>query len=347
MNGSMWGRLAGGFLLIALGLLFFLKQLGFISLSFREMVSTFWPLFLIYAGLMNVLVNKGRQDGAWGLILILIGGIFQARNLGWTPYSLGEMFQFLIPVVLILFGIKMIFGRRSSRRHDSEYGGSRDSHGHGHGHGNGHWGSDWERKLEDKWEEKARKWQEKISRREARRGRKADWKNGGVYPEAGEPGVSAGYAPPPPPPPPPGGSSYERGPDYHYVNSYAPPQNKSGFIGDVYMGQDYWELTPLNISHFIGDTSLDLTKASIPMGETRINISAFIGDVKVFIPSDLDVEISVTTSSFIGDMNVLERREDGIMRSMNYRTPYYQEGAKKINLHVSMFIGDIVVKKMG
>lgn len=131
------------------------------------------------------------------------------------------------------------------------------------------------------------------------------------------------------------------------MNSYAPPQNKSGFIGDVYLGQDYWELTPLNISHFIGDTSLDLTKASIPMGETRINISAFIGDVKVFIPNDLDVEISVTTSSFIGDMNVLERREDGIMRSMNYRTPYYQEGDQKINLHVSMFIGDIVVKKMG
>lgn len=342
MNGSMWGRLAGGFLLIALGLLFFLKQLGFISLSIGELFSTFWPLFLIYAGLTSVLINKGRQDGAWGLILVLIGGIFQARNLGWTPYSMREMFQFLIPVVLIIFGIKMIFGRRSSRRHDSEYGGSRDGHGHGHRHG--HWGSDWERKLEDKWDEKARKWQEKISRREAKRGRKADWKNGGVYPEAGEPGGgSAGYAPPPPP----GGSSYERGPDYHYVNSYAPPQNKSGFIGDVYMGQDYWELTPLNISHFIGDTSLDLTKASIPMGETRIHISAFIGDVKVFIPSDLDVEISVTTSSFIGDMNVLERREDGIMRSMNYRTPYYHEGAKKINLHVSMFIGDIVVKKMG
>lgn len=176
---------------------FFLKQLGFITLSIGELISTFWPLFLIYAGLMSVLFNRRRQDGAWGLILVLIGGIFQLRNLGWAPYSLGEMFQFLIPVVLIIFGIKMIFGRKSSHRHDSEYGGSPEGHRHGDGHG--HWGSEWERKLEDKWEEKARKWQEKISRREARRARRSDWKNDGVYPEAGEGSGESGYAPPPPP----------------------------------------------------------------------------------------------------------------------------------------------------
>ena len=29
----------------------------------------------------------------------------------------------------------------------------------------------------------------------------------------------------------------------------------------------------MNISHFIGDTVLDLTKAQIPAGETRLHIS--------------------------------------------------------------------------
>src|SRR5690606_2058578 len=41
-------------------------------------------------------------------------------------------------------------------------------------------------------------------------------------------------------------------------------QHKSNFIGDLHVSQDYWELTPMNISHFIGDTELDLTRAVIP-----------------------------------------------------------------------------------
>ena len=60
-------------------------------------------------------------------------------------------------------------------------------------------------------------------------------------------------------------------------------QTRSGFIGDIYLGHDYWELKPMNISHFIGDTVLDLTKAQILPGETVINISSFIGDVKIYL----------------------------------------------------------------
>ncbi len=124
-------------------------------------------------------------------------------------------------------------------------------------------------------------------------------------------------------------------------------QNRSGFIGDVYLGHDYWELKPMNISHFIGDTVLDLTKAQIPAGETRVHISSFIGDVKVFLPNDFEVGIHVVSSAFIGDVAVLDHKEGGIFKNMNIETPFYQDTDKKVTLVVSTFIGDVRVTKVG
>lgn len=123
--------------------------------------------------------------------------------------------------------------------------------------------------------------------------------------------------------------------------------NKSGFIGDVHMGQDYWELKPMNISHFIGDTVLDLTKAQIPYGETKVNVSSFIGDVKVYIPNDMEVGVVVTSSAFLGDVKVLDQYKGGFMTNIKNETPFYMESSKKVRIVVSAFIGDVKVSRVG
>jgi lia operon protein LiaF len=101
------------------------------------------------------------------------------------------------------------------------------------------------------------------------------------------------------------------------------------------------------ISHFIGDTIIDLTRASIPIGETPLTISTFIGDVKIFIPNDVDIEVKVIASSFIGDMNILDRKETGMFRHMDTQTSYYDESQRKLIVTTNMFIGDVIVKKIG
>ena len=113
------------------------------------------------------------------------------------------------------------------------------------------------------------------------------------------------------------------------------------------LGQEAWELKPIQISHFIGDSVIDLTRASIPRGETTIHVTAFIGDVKIFIPNDMDVEVRVMASSFIGDMKVLDRRESGFLRNIRTQTSLYEEAEHKIIVTTSMFIGDITIKKIG
>jgi len=155
-------------------------------------------------------------------------------------------------------------------------------------------------------------------------------------------------------PPPPGEAPGRRGwrpfgpwSDCNRPHEGPYEQEHSRFIGDTYIGHDHWELRPMNVSHFIGDTVLDLTKAHIPVGETKIHVSSFIGDVKVFLPNDPSVGVRVTSSCLIGSVTVLGRNEGGFFNQMTVETPGYHDVPKKIALVVSAFIGDVRVTKVG
>lgn len=142
-------------------------------------------------------------------------------------------------------------------------------------------------------------------------------------------------------------NAYKRSYKEEYWSGNDGAQCRSGFIGDIHIGHDYWELKPLNISHFIGDTILDLTKAQICPGETKVHISSFIGDVKVYVPNDPDIGIQVVSSAFVGDVKILGQNEGGLFRSVNVHSPSYQDTDKKIKLIVSTFLGDVRVTKVG
>lgn len=122
--------------------------------------------------------------------------------------------------------------------------------------------------------------------------------------------------------------------------------NESSFIGDYYIGQDYFRLKPLNVSHFIGDTVIDLTKAQVPYGTTKIDVSSFIGDMVIYMPNDPEVGVKVNSSSFLGSHNVLGNSRSG-MGGVVEETYNYDECAKRIKITVSSFIGDVNVNIVG
>ncbi len=316
MRNGLLGRLIGGLVLISVGGVFLLNQLGITDLSLGYLFSTYWPVFLILAGLSQ-LGNRPWSGSSFigSVILIIIGGYFLARNLDLISLSPGEFFRFFFPLALIVGGMFVLFKPGSGRKN-----------------------------------------------------RQPD------------------FPPPPPsrPPVPPlndtyfpemespldsmfGGlekdvpkkedkEKYKYNQEKSHYNSYgmgggssdkAETVNKSGFIGDVHLGSDYFELHPTNISHFIGDTIIDLTKAQIPYGETKINVSAFIGDVKVFIPEDMDIGITANSSAFIGDLKVLNQKQGGFMSNVDAQSPYYGEASKRVKLVVSVFIGDVKVNMVG
>lgn len=344
------GRWSGGLFLIAIGAFFMLNQLGYIDMDFGELIRTFWPVILILTG-FNALI----QGAFWGLILLAIGGYFQLSYLGVLTVDIGSAMRMLVPFILIMVGVGMLIRPRKNRHRDKYRDRKRWDEGYWHEHGGQHDRPYSEpRPLDDDFDQTFNKHFNKdgvsdvppppgydetgsaVGGDSDRRYKEPFGRNQSQSSDYDPFSYKGSVPPPPPPPPPPMGS----GSKFDTVN-------KSGFIGDIHLGSDYWELKPMNISHFIGDTVIDLTKAQVSYGETKINVSSFIGDVKVYVPNDMDLGVVVSSSSFLGDVRVFNQEKEGFMNNLQVETPYYYEAGKKVKISVSTFIGDVKVMKVG
>ncbi|MCJ8013360.1 cell wall-active antibiotics response protein LiaF [Paenibacillus sp. KQZ6P-2] len=361
-------RLFGGVVLIGIGVIFLLNQLGVIDVSLGYIIGHYWPVILIILGAKELL--KGRKSFVGAAFLLLIGTYFLGRNEGWDWISPGSFFKIIIPALLIIAGLYVIFKPHDRTPPPRPHGGDdqpaftpeppepedltanstldqqfeekfgipyteRNQSEHKGPHVEIDDDDDDDFDMDDtddddikdryKHYKKRYKQQKKYHQqmrhqmrhqmRQERRHGHSEW-DGGHH-------------------------------EFHGGHPDGGKINRSAFIGDIHLGRDYFELKPTNLSQFIGDTVLDLTNAHIPYGETKINISAFIGDIKVYVPDDTDLGISVNSSSFIGDMSVLNESRSGFMSSFQTKTPFYKEARKKIRINISAFIGDIKVNKVG
>lgn len=326
MKKAWFDRIFGGAVLIGIGILFLLQQLNIIDVSIGSIISTYWPLILVYIGFKNLVTSHGEKGSfLGGFIMIAVGGYFQSRALGWIGVSPGDFFRSLIPVVLIICGVYVILKpRRVHRVHrskDMKHPIEPDAYPPDPSELPE---TPTESTLDQQFEEKfgvsfADEKREQAQEAKDRHRRESEEEEH---------------------------QRYSRHEDTKGCDSRE-KVNKSTFIGDVHMGRDYFELKPTNVSQFIGDTVIDLTNAQIPYGKTKINISAFIGDIKVYVPDDMDLGVKVNSSSFIGDMSVLSESRSGFISSIQSTTPYFREAQKKVIINVSAFIGDIKVTKVG
>ncbi|WIV20488.1 cell wall-active antibiotics response protein LiaF [Paenibacillus polygoni] len=306
----MANRFIGAVLLIGIGLLVLLHILNGGDFSLSYLISTYWPVIFLYLGFSSL------KDKNWigGLILLYLGAHFLSNNLGYSYFSFRALFRYAVPIGLIGGGLYVLLSpRRRDRKHD-------------------------QRTKEDEeyvvppsppvepsplYSDFDKQFEQKFG------SAKVDDDNK-KYEQARQ---QSHY-----------GNNDNNDVHFHDENEKI---NKSTFIGDIRLGDDYYELKPTNISQFIGDTVIDLTKAQIPYGETRIHISSFIGDIKVFAPRDMEIGIMVNSNSFIGDMDVLSNSKQGFMSNAVAETPGYREAGKKVRIIISVFIGDVKVNSVG
>lgn len=365
MRNGFWSKSIGGLVLIAIGVVFLLNQTDIITVDLGYIFSNFWPIVLIVIGLKGLFAVRQAGHGyigsfIWGAIMIGLGLVFLNNNFGWIPnFGVAELIRFAIPAVLILVGIQLLFRPRTAapdpdpdpytpkdwkpyssadldaaeaaRVDGSKMNGAQGTHDmpppppppvpNGSGE---HW-----RQAKQEWKQRNREWKDDLKQR------KSEWKHDWKHWRHDGHGRDHEH-------------DREHDHDWHgHSCGGRGVDNRHSFIGDVRIGREYWELKPLNISHFVGDTEIDLTRANIPYGQTTINISSFVGDVKIFVPNDLQLEISVRASAFLGDMSVFDRWEGGLFRNMKAESPQYAEADKKIRVNVSTFIGDVRVKRVG
>jgi cell wall-active antibiotic response 4TMS protein YvqF len=111
MNGMSEGRrtsrLIGGILLLLLGGLFVLQNLGYVRAgNFGD----YWPLLLVWVGLTRMLTRGSHV--ASGFVIFVLGVFFQLERLDviWVPVR-----QFW-PVLLIVIGFGLIADSLIARR---------------------------------------------------------------------------------------------------------------------------------------------------------------------------------------------------------------------------------------
>ncbi len=95
------GRLVLGLIVIALGALFTLDNLGVLEAGD---VLQWWPVTLIAYGLARMAGVLCQRRTALGVVFTLAGSWFLLHNLGYVRFGLGDLW----PLVLVLLGVSMV-----------------------------------------------------------------------------------------------------------------------------------------------------------------------------------------------------------------------------------------------
>lgn len=121
-----------------------------------------------------------------------------------------------------------------------------------------------------------------------------------------------------------------------------PKDSRSSLIGDFHLTSGRFELNQLHVWHGVGDVVIDLSRAMLMKEEALLVVEGWVGDVTIYVPVDLPVSVSAEVS--IGDLEVFGHRQGGISRSVMIRSDHYEQAGQKVNVHISLLVGDIKVK---
>ncbi|MCL6445921.1 MAG: cell wall-active antibiotics response protein, partial [Alicyclobacillus sp.] len=116
-------------------------------------------------------------------------------------------------------------------------------------------------------------------------------------------------------------------------------------VGDLSIGQHPWVLKDMNLWNAIGDIRVNLATAHVEDGTYQLDVSGYIGDIRVLVPEGLSVD--VTCSLKVGDVNVFGDRHSGMgHREVSFRDPDFDTAVKRVIIRVELIVGDVLVQRV-
>ncbi|MBC8505042.1 MAG: hypothetical protein ISR58_01085 [Anaerolineales bacterium] len=104
-NGFVWP-----IILILVGALFLMNNLGIIDNVTWDSIWQLWPLIFIAIGLDGLL---RRSEIVGPVIMFGLGGVFLLSNFGWLGWNAWDALWRLWPLLIIAIGLEIMVGRRS------------------------------------------------------------------------------------------------------------------------------------------------------------------------------------------------------------------------------------------
>ncbi len=108
-TGRSHGRVFWGLILIAVGILLFLDQMG--RVDFGYLISQYWPAIFIIIGLSILIANNFRETGG-GIFFIILGGFLLLVRLRIFHHNLWHYFW---PLLVIALGLWILVRPARSR----------------------------------------------------------------------------------------------------------------------------------------------------------------------------------------------------------------------------------------
>lgn len=105
-----------------------------------------------------------------------------------------------------------------------------------------------------------------------------------------------------------------------------------------------WQVGDEEFLVFIADVDLDMTKADIPSGETRLRAFGFVGDIELLVPEEVGIAISST--AFVSDVKMLGRKEESILSPLHLQSDNYKTAERKIHLDAAFFVADLKIRQV-
>ena len=102
-------RLLFGIVLAMLGIIFILENMGLVK---ADEFWRFWPLALVAFGLVKLFQPGPASGRMFGIVLIIAGIWLQLDKIGFIVFS----FEYFLPLLLVFFGLALIFGALNWRR---------------------------------------------------------------------------------------------------------------------------------------------------------------------------------------------------------------------------------------
>jgi predicted membrane protein len=104
-----------------------------------------------------------------------------------------------------------------------------------------------------------------------------------------------------------------------------------------------WDVMDEEVWAFIGDISYDLTKATVPKGDTTVRVNGFINDVEIFAREN--VGLSINATSVITSFNEAgQPEEESFLAPVKWQSDNYKLAERRVHFDLTQFIGDISVR---